>query len=163
MSDFWWGHLLRMGKIEAHPCLTAHFSVTSSISSFFICSKHIHPPNPPGVILSLAPWLPGCVDECGWSVLWEGNGAVSRASSLFGVSFCTHFWCCWRRKKPSICQMVRVDVEKEVKVECYFNLYWFFPYAVRISFFRNPVTVDIMLAQMWQNCPLMESSCQKCN
>lgn len=49
-----------------------------------------HPSSePPGVILSLAPWLPGCVDECGWSVLWEGNGAVSPAISLCGVSFCS--------------------------------------------------------------------------
>lgn len=70
----------------------------------------------PGVILSLAPWLPGCVDECGWSVLLEGNGAVSHASSFSGVSFCARLCNSWSPKKrilAGVCQTLREDVEVE--------------------------------------------------
>lgn len=68
MWDFGWGHLLgmeRTQKKKSLPCLTTHFSVASPISPFFICSKHIHLPNPP---VQSCPLLPDSL--VGWSSWW---------------------------------------------------------------------------------------------
>lgn len=96
---FMWEHLLGIGRTQQkmyHPCLTTPF-VSSRSLPLSLHSSSLHSSSPPSTSISLTPrcnLLPGrvkrLVDECGWSLLWGGNGAVCSAIPLRFL-FSIHF------------------------------------------------------------------------